>query len=166
MKCFHIFLLFFLIAIYSKFSLSAKLRLPAADKKADEDVISDKELDSLLKDPKYASLAGDLLKTPDSAVSSSSAAAGKSSASSHYMSNSYKDHLDRISSPKGKSKPLAKSNKVDLESMDLLGKSLSSDPLKDLDLLAGSKKEDDKKNDKKNEVEDKYKNFDFRMDSI
>jgi hypothetical protein len=155
MKCLHIFLLFFLISIYFKFSLSARIKLPAADKKADEEVISDKELDTLLKDPKYAALAGDLMKTETLPSST------KSTTSSHYMSSSYKDHLDRISSSKGKSKLLAQSQKVDLDSIDLLGKSLTSDPLKDLDLLAGAKKEDDKKNDKKNEVEDKFKSFDF-----
>jgi hypothetical protein len=150
-----------IISIISTFCSKLKLQKPAAKK---EDEISDKELDELLKDPKYAALAGDLAKPTGKASSHSltSDSLGSSSSSSHYMSSSYKDHLER--QKKGDSKT-SKIHKDDLDSIDLLGKSLSSDPLKDLELMGNTgtiKKEDEKKKDKKpNEQEEKFKNFDF-----
>lgn len=156
-------------------SVKLQLRAPPKKETADEDLISDKELDALLKDPKYASLASGLtdptleaasksVSLTDSKPSQASKGHSSSSAGSHYMSSSYKDHLDRMKN--GKSKSNAKTSKADpLESMNLLDKSLSSDPLKELDLLGGAgasaPKTEDKPKDKKAEAEEKFKNFDF-----
>lgn len=160
-KCYYIFIItLHIISIIS--SLGSKLNLQkTAIKKEDE--ISDKELDELLKDPKYAALAGDLAKPTSKLKSEASAASSPSS--SHYMSSSYKQHLDRQKKGKSNTSNPSKFHKDDLDSIDLLGKSLSSDPLKDLELMGNTgtiKKEDEKKKDKKlSEEEEKFKNFDF-----
>jgi hypothetical protein len=160
-KCYYIFIITLLIiSIFSSFGSKLKLQKQAAKK---EDEISDKELDELLKDPKYAALAGDLAK-PTGKASSLKLKSDPlgSTSSSHYMSSSYKSHLDR--QKKGKL-DTSKIHKDDLDGIDLLGKSLSSDPLKDLELMGNTgtiKKENDKNKDKKqSEQEEKFKNYDF-----
>jgi len=146
--------------------------LKAKKEEKPSDMIDDKELDALLKDPKYASMAGDLLKpggkdlgvvgsaslggadlgslgaglggTDKDLASLSSSSLGGSTdllkddqKPSHYMSPSYKAHLDRMkkggeSTEKKKDDPLA-----NLDSL------LASDPLKELGLLDSSTKKKD-----------------------
>lgn len=160
-KCYYIFIItLHIISIISSLGVKLNLQKSAVKK---EDEISDKELDELLKDPKYAALAGDLAK-PTSKLKSE-ASAPSAASSSHYMSSSYKQHLDRQKKGKSNASNASKFHKDDLDSIDLLGKSLSSDPLKDLELMGNTgaiKKEDEKKKDKKqSEEEEKFKNFDF-----
>jgi stalled ribosome alternative rescue factor ArfA len=142
---------------------AAKLQMRSATpKKSAEDEISDNELDSLLKDPKYASIAGDLLKpgeSIDSLLSTNTKPAAEPAPSGgHYMSTSYKDHLERMK--KGKSSTNVKSTR---DNTDLFGKSLSSDPMKELEMMGGStpKSEEKPSKDKKPEVNEKFKAFDF-----
>jgi hypothetical protein len=157
---YFILIVFSIISISISISIKSKTELNKAKKGEDE--ISDKELDELLKDPKYASLAGDLVplssSSSPSSLSPSPDPSEKMPAKSHYMSSSYKDHLERTK----KNKSL---DKDDFGGLDLLSsKSLSVDPLKELDLLGSSsspKKEEKKKDPKVSEAEDKFKNFDF-----
>jgi hypothetical protein len=185
------FIIFILIVTYTQ-GIRVGLTKTEAKKK-DPDEISDKELDELLKDPKYASLAGDLFKGGAGAGAETAASGGLSSTkltaaspslgdlgsaslgatdltktpekdldsgTGHYMSKSYKDHLDRMGK-KGKSLDSHKDNPLD--NIDLLGK--VGDPL---DLLGGPSKKttdiaaaDTKKDKKEEKVDDKFKNFDF-----
>jgi hypothetical protein len=155
----------FLMFILISYRNGVRLGKEALKKNTEEDLISDKELDILLKDPKYAKMAGDLMgpgaveALTAASAEKTPAAAPASSKGGHYMSPSYKEHLDRMKN--GKSTDSGKSKKDDsLGSLDMLTKSLGSDPLKELDLLGGSGKIDEKQ-EKKNEAEDKFKAFDF-----
>ena len=108
-------------------------------KAAADDVIDDKELDALLKDPKYADLANDLLKSENLDMDSIK------------TDSKAKESETKIPTKK-------KSLKSDLE---LLEKTdlLSADSLKDMSLLeTGSTKKEEKKEDEKI---DKFKSFDF-----
>jgi hypothetical protein len=137
-------LLLFLLVVENQV-MSTKLSAMTT-KKAEEDLISDKELDALLKDPKYASLAGDLIKPTDAKTPVTE------KPKSHYMSASYKEHLERTKKAEKKS---------GVEDLDLLSKSLN-DPLKDLELISTSEdKKKENKKEKKDDKEEKFKNFDF-----
>jgi hypothetical protein len=95
--------------------------------------MSDKELDELLKDPKYASIANGMLNKDG--------AAGGSAGTSL--------------SPKSELAALEKnSKKLGLDDLDAALK----EPL-DLSILDNNKKEADKKDN--NKLDDKFKNFDF-----
>lgn len=139
--------------------------------KKPEEEISDKELEALLKDPKYAALAGDVFKSPSGGPSSSSSSKLDDSLAgltdSAVDMKSLETSIKHKSSSLSKGKLDAKSSKDDpLDKMEMLSKSLgASDPMKDLDLLGGSgfdsKPSNDKKKEKKNEEEEKFKKFDF-----
>jgi hypothetical protein len=155
--------------------LSSAESLLASKKNVDD--ISDKELESLLKDPKYAAIAGDLMKpTGGSSASISTASSSKLDdiGSLSSLSDSSLGDAKSLgeSSSKHKSSSLskgrfdAKSSKEDpLSKIELLSKSLgTSDPLKDLDILGGgfdSSRTSEKKKEKKNEEEEKFKNIEF-----
>ncbi len=107
--------------------------------KAADDVIDDKELDALLKDPKYADLTNDLLKSENLDINSAKtdSVAKENETKSLSKKKSFKSDLDL------------------LEKTDLLG----ADSLKDLSLLeTGSTKKEEKKEEEKI---DKFKSFDF-----
>jgi hypothetical protein len=138
-------LLFLFFLVVQNQVMSTKLSAMTSKKEKAEEEISDKELDILLKDPKYASLAGDLIKPSETKSS-------VEKPKSHYMSASYKEHLERSKKAEKKS---------GLPDLDLLSKSLN-DPLKDLELITpqDEKKKEEKK-EKKDDKEEKFKNFDF-----
>lgn len=151
--------------------LSSAESLLASKKNVDD--ISDKELESLLKDPKYAAIAGDLMK-PTGASSASISTASSSKLDDISLSDSSLGDVKSLGefSSKHKSSSLskgrfdAKSSKEDpLSKIELLSKSLgTSDPLKDLDILGGgfdSSRTSEKKKEKKNEEEEKFKNIEF-----
>ena len=140
--------LLILILFVIQRNISTKLTKPTK-KGGDEDLISDKELDALLKDPKYAAMAGDLIQTSDSKPVEGN------KPKSHYMSASYKQHLERAKKDKASESPAGA-----LGDVDLLSKSLT-DPLKDLEILTTQVKQNDSKKVKNEEKEEKFKNFDF-----
>jgi len=133
----------------------------AASKQIDD--ISDKDLEMLLKDPKYAALAEDVVK-PSGAPSTSTSKSDESLLLKNMdldLKTSVADTKPKWSKGKLDSK-LAKDDP--LASIDYLSKTLgNSDPLKEFDFLGGanSSKSFDKKKEKKKEEEEKFKKFDF-----
>jgi hypothetical protein len=210
MKC-YLFgsgnVIFVLICLFASFSMlrseflqlnKAALATKAKEAPKMDDVISDKEIQELLKDPKYADIAGnpELVKsltaslkeeplsssTPSHAAASRPthrpihSAAASAASRSHYMSDSYKAHLARVKH----TGPTAKKDPLPGLDDDLL-KASKSDLMKDLSLdslpldsalspLNASHKsmshsspidKSDEKEEKKEVVEDKFKDFDF-----
>ena len=188
MTCLSSFNSEFLAANKAKLAASTKTKdtLPKSD-----DVISDKEIQDLLKDPKYADIASnpELVKSltaslkEDSLKSSSTPAphpkhaAAAVSPHPHYMSASYKAHLARVKHTSPTAKKSALSDGGEDESMKVskndLMKDLSLDNLP-LDSSVSplnarhrahvhttADKTDDKVEKEKPIIQDKFKDFDF-----
>lgn len=137
--------------VNSEFLQANKAKLSSATKAKDplpkmDDVISDKEIQELLKDPKYADIAGnpDLVKSLTASLKEEPLASShvptsthrapnalaSSNSRSHYMSPGYKAHLARVKHT------TPSSTKDDLHALDddPLLKTSKNDLMKDLSL--------------------------------
>ncbi len=180
MKCNNLNLIFLPIILLILIKLNLSLRLSAM--KGDDFQLDDKEIESMLKDPKFANIAGDLNKLKSSRAQMAQAGAElktlgvdvknkKDSAATKTEDLSVKDSSKDLDMPlpslkMGLEKPAKKSSSLD-NPEDLLAK-LGGDTFKDLGLdgvklpdTAAASQPQKKEEVKAAPVDDKFKNIEF-----
>lgn len=186
--CFSSFKTEFLAAGKAKLSAAAGAKAKAKDSLPKmDDVITDKEIQELLKDPKYADIASnpELVKSLTASLKEEPLTSSSPSKTphrpthtppashSHYMSPSYKAHLARVKHTTPSAKPetlggldedILKVSKNDLMkdlSLDNMPLDTSVSPLNKSHKPHPTSSEKTEEKPEKEDINDKFKDFDF-----